>query len=300
MKDIISGHAFDHNKKMTEGFIKSRIVRGGSNKIEQVMRTAGCDPLNPSAAVAVYLAEATGKVNTAKLVLAGTMPHFELSDISSIFPDAPKTASMKFDNINLTSLRFMTSQMATRWSPDSEFSWSLLVDGLDEEGQPERVTISPKNFPKYKVSNICMRVMAQPISVEKMKITIGIAPVPYKSLEKTNDFDDIGFPMVEVNTFTVDIFPQEDKDTNHGIGVQPYILAREELNILPTSADIKAAVCDLLASSIMPTSKKSTKRWLETISKGEWSARESSKEWLSPLDSDKDSFKDDVSGKNLK
>lgn len=300
MRDIITGRAFDHNKKMTEGFIKSRIVRGGSNKIEQVMRTAGCDPLSPSAAVAVYLTEATGKVNAAKLVLTGSMPGFEISDISSIFPDAPKSASMKFENLNLTSLRFMTSQMATRWSPDSEFSWSLMVDGLDEDGQTERVSISPKNFPKYKVSNICMRVLAQPISVEKIKITIGIAPVPYDSLKKTDNFDNIGFPMVEAHTFNVDIFPQEDRDTSHGIGVQPYILTREEPKDLPASAEIKSAVCDLLASSIMPTSKKSTKRWLETITKAEWSARESSKEWPSPLDSDEESPDEDVSGKNIK
>ena len=83
-----------------------------------------------------------------------------------------------------------------------------MVDGLDEDGQSERVAISPKNFPKYKVSNICMRVMAQPISIDKMKITIGIAPVPYESLKKTNDFDNIGFPLVEIHTLNVDIFPR--------------------------------------------------------------------------------------------
>jgi hypothetical protein len=93
------------------------------------------------------------------------------------------------------------------WSPDSEFSWSLMVDGLDEDGQSERVAISPKNFPKYKVSNICMRVMVQPISIDKLKITIGIAPVPYESLKKTNDVDNIGFPLVEIHTLNVDIFP---------------------------------------------------------------------------------------------
>ena len=56
MRDIITGSAFDHNKMIQEGFIKSKIVRGGSSKVEQVMRTAGCDPLTPAAAVAVYLA----------------------------------------------------------------------------------------------------------------------------------------------------------------------------------------------------------------------------------------------------
>ena len=39
---------------------------------------------------------------------------------------------------------------------------SLMVDGLDEGGQPERVATFPKNFPKNKVSNIGMRVIAQP------------------------------------------------------------------------------------------------------------------------------------------
>ena len=75
--------------------------------------------------------------------------------------------------------------------------------------------VSPKNFSKYDVNNISMRVMAQPISAEKMKVTIGIAPVPYDKLKKTNNFDDIGFPMVEVNSFSVDIFPKEDDETSH-------------------------------------------------------------------------------------
>ena len=95
------------------------------------MRSAGWDPLTPSAAGSVYVLD-TGKVNAAKLILAGTMPNFEIDDISSIFPNSPKSASLKFENLNLNSLRFMTSQMSTRWIPDTEFSWSLLVDSLDE------------------------------------------------------------------------------------------------------------------------------------------------------------------------
>ena len=105
---------------------------------------------------------------------------------------------------------------------------SLMVDGLDEGGQPERVATFPKNFPKNKVSNIGMRVIAQPVSFKKMKITIVIAPVPYEALKKTNDFVNIGCRVVEVHTFNVDIFPQEDKDTNHGIGLQPYILTQQD------------------------------------------------------------------------
>ena len=304
MRDVISGRVFDHTKRMTGDLIKSRIVRGGSGKVEQVMRAAGCDPLTPSAAVSVYVLD-TGKVNAAKLVLAGTMPNFEIKDVSSIFPNAPKSASMKFDNLNLNSLRFMTSQMSTRWIPDSEFSWNLMVDGLNDEGASERITISPKNFTKYDVANISMRVMAQPISADKIKVTVGIAPVAYDALKKTDNFDAIGFPLVEVNTFTVDFFPLEDANTNHGIGVQPYILMTKgdiETNTMPESADIKTAVCDLLASSTMPSAKKSTKRWKEAIEKNDWKARESSKEWPTPIDSgdELEPNSEDVSGRKTK
>ena len=123
MRDVINGRVFEHKKRMKDDFIKSRIVRGGSGKVEQAMRSAGCDPLTPSAAVSVYVID-TGKVNAAKLILAGTMPNFEIEDISNIFPDSPKSATIKFENLDLTSLRFMTSQMSTRWIPDTEFSWS--------------------------------------------------------------------------------------------------------------------------------------------------------------------------------
>ena len=302
MRDVISGRVFEHKKRMKDDFIKSRIVRGGSGKVEQAMRSAGWDPLTPSAAVSVYVVD-TGKVNTAKLILAGTMPNFEIEDISGIFPEAPHSATMKFENLNLNSLRFMTSQMSTRWIPDTEFSWSLMVDGLDEEGAAERIMVSPKNFARYDVNNISMRVMAQPISADKMKVTIGIAPVPYDTLKKTNNFDDIGFPMVEVNSFNVEIYPREDDDTSHGIGFLPYILSRSDSDVavMPTSTDIKTTACDILASATIPSVKKSTKRWKESIAKNDWTARESSKEWPSPLDSEDEVTADeDISGKEIR
>jgi hypothetical protein len=49
--EYLTAEIFNHNKKMQEGFIKSRIIRGASNKVEQVMRTAhpicwcGCVPV---------------------------------------------------------------------------------------------------------------------------------------------------------------------------------------------------------------------------------------------------------------
>ena len=42
----------------------------------------------------------------------------------------------------------------------------------------------------------------------------------------------------------------------------------------------------------MPTAKKSTKTWQETIAKNDWTARESSKEWPQPLDSDEEDEED--------
>ena len=41
MRDIISGRVFEHKKRMKDDFIQSRIVRGGSGKVEQTMRSAG-------------------------------------------------------------------------------------------------------------------------------------------------------------------------------------------------------------------------------------------------------------------
>ena len=49
-----------------------------------------------------------------------------------------------------------------------------MADGLNDEGASERITISPKNFPKYDVANISVRIMAQLISVDKLKVTVGI------------------------------------------------------------------------------------------------------------------------------
>ena len=280
---------------MKEAFIKSRIVRGGSSKIEQCMRTAGWEPLNPSAAVAVYISEKTGTINAAKLVLVGSLEKFSI-DAATLFPSAPDNSTIEFGNINLGAHRFMTSQMATRWIPDSDFTWTCYVDGLNQDSQPEKVPISPANLGKYNLSPISLRILAQPISVSKIKLTIGIAPVPHKTILKQDDSGDVVFPIIEIHSTNVDIFPPETKDDHHGIGFQPYILDMRKDDsdgTLPASSDIKSFACDLLARATMPTSKRTRKTWEDSIAKGDWSARDSSKVWPSPMESDEEEDRDD-------
>ena len=75
------------------------------------------------------------------------------------------------------SRQFMSSQIFTKWIPDSEFSWNLFVYGKNEQNDNKRISVAAN---KYHVSNICLRVSAQPISMEK--IMIGISPVSYSDL----------------------------------------------------------------------------------------------------------------------
>ena len=77
-------------------------------KVEQSIRSAGRNPLNPSAAVAMYISEKSGRINAAKLVLAGSLEAFEV-EAKSIFPEAPEDSVIVFSNLNLNSLRFKTS-----------------------------------------------------------------------------------------------------------------------------------------------------------------------------------------------
>ena len=100
--------------------------------------------------------------------------------------------------------------MSTTWIPDSEFSWNLFVNGKNEQNEYKMVSVSAKNYEKYHVSNICLRVSAQPISMEKIKVMIGISPLPHNDLRKNDQFDEIGFPIIDITTMIVDIFPQED------------------------------------------------------------------------------------------
>ena len=288
MRDAISGRVFEHNRRMTESFIKSRIVRGGSAMIEQTIRSAGWDGLSSVATVAVYIKENTGTVNTAKIVLSGTMEGFTLDNISHIFPDAAEGSKMVFGNINLNSLRFSSTQMSTKWIPDTEFNWKLVVSGLNAKGEQEEIAVGPKNFSQYNVTNIAMRAYAQPINAKNFKITIGIAPIPYADLKKTQLFDDLGFPLIEVNTFIVDLHPIEDPSDRYGIGFKPFLLEtrKGDQGPLPSSSSIKSATCDLLGRSIMPTIKKTRKTWEDSITKKDWTARLSSKEWPTPLESD--------------
>ena len=51
--------------------------------------------------------------------------------------------------------------------------------------------------------------------------------------------------MLEVNTFTVDIYPQNDSNYDFGIGILDKC-EENDSNVLPSSSEIKNAVCDLL------------------------------------------------------
>ena len=75
MREFITGAVFRHHKRMKDTFIKSRI-----------------------AAVAVYVAEKTGKINSTKLVLAGTLESFKI-EARQIFPEAHEDANIVFANI---------------------------------------------------------------------------------------------------------------------------------------------------------------------------------------------------------
>ena len=140
MRDLISGKLFEAKKKMTDNFIAS-----------------------------------SGRVNAAKLVLAGVMPSFDIPDITGIFPKAPEGASMSFGNLDLNGLQFMSSQMSTKWIPDSEFSWNLFVNGKNEQNVDERVSVSAKNYEKYHVPK-SFGSTTQPISMEMIKVIICISP----------------------------------------------------------------------------------------------------------------------------
>ena len=109
--------------------------------------------------------------------------------------------------------------------------------------------------------------------------------------------------MMEFATIQLDIFPLETATLNHGIGFLPYILDLRADDItmpLPSSGNIKSVACDLLSRAIMPTIKKSRKTWDEAMLKGAWIARESSKVWPLPINSDDETNEtDNISGDNL-
>ena len=181
MREFITGAVFRHHKRMKDTFIKSRIVRGNS-------------------------AKKTGKINSAKQFLAGTLETFEI-ETKQIFPDAPEDANIVFANINMNSFRFKASQMTTKWVADTEFTWTCYVPGLDESGNVSEVPVSEPNLAKYKLSNISLRVNAQPTSATTIKLTLGVAPCALASLQNIADYDNNGFPMIEIITASVDIYP---------------------------------------------------------------------------------------------
>ena len=80
----------------------------------------------------------TGQVNSTKLV----------QDISHIFPKSTEGAAIHVGNLDRNSLKFMSSQMSTRWIPDTEFVWNLLLERLDEQGHKSMVTVSAGNLTK--------------------------------------------------------------------------------------------------------------------------------------------------------
>ena len=135
------------------------------------------------------------------------------------------------------------------------------MEGLNQQSQPAKVSVSLANHSKYNLTAISLRILAQPISATKIKLTLRVAPVPHKTILKQDDSSDVGFLIIEVHHATVDIFPPENKDDHHGIGFQPYIL---------------------------DMSKRTRKTWEDSIAKGDWSVRDSSKVWPSLMESDEE------------
>ena len=96
------------------------------------------------------------------------MPGFEIQDISHIFPKSTEGAAIHVGNLDRNSLKFMSSQMSTRWIPDAEFAWNLLLERLDEQGHKSMVSVSAGNLTKHNVNNTSLRVSAQPVSTENL------------------------------------------------------------------------------------------------------------------------------------
>ena len=78
------------------------------------------------------------------------------------------------------------------------------------------------------------------------ELSFGAAPCSLETLKAIADYDNIGFPFVDINMVTVDIFPIEEPKDKHGIGFSPCNLEsrREETDISEvSSSEIKSVIC---------------------------------------------------------
>ena len=136
----------------------------------------------------------------------------------------------RFDfRFNMNSFRFKASQMATKCVANTEFTWTWYVHRWKYLWGP--------NLAKYKLSNISLRVNAQPTSATKIKLTFEVAPWALASLKNIADYNNNGFPTIEIITTSVDIFPVED-DEDHHHRLQTFCTRHEEIRSWAVRADI--------------------------------------------------------------
>ena len=83
------------------------------------------------------------------------------------------------------------------------------------------VSVSRADLHTYDANALSFRAHAQPINAEKVKLTLGVAPMDIDEIIKHQVQDNIGCPMMEFATTQLDIFLLETATLNHGIGFLP-------------------------------------------------------------------------------
>ena len=69
-----------------------------------------------------------------------------------------------------------------------------------------------------------MRVYAKPVTAEKLRVTLGIAPISYEELKRTTIFEDAGYPQID---------PLDVKDPNDHHGIDTRKLEQTAENCTP-------------------------------------------------------------------
>ena len=71
------------------------------------------------------------------------------------------------------------------------------------------VSVSRVDLHTYDANALSFRAHAQPINAEKVKLTLGVAPMDIDEIRKHQNQDNIVCPMMEFTTIQLDIFPLE-------------------------------------------------------------------------------------------
>ena len=305
---FIEGPIFKHHQPLSLESMQGLTIQGTNGAFKDLVRSYDRDTNALTIGVGLEI-NTVGDITGSRLLMCGTLPEIKISTVD-LYPDAPTPGKIVFSKTDLGNWIMPNGMLTSMWSrrEDNAINWAIKMT----TGGRSKTIKFPKHG-EYGFGDAVFRVNVQPMTSEKAKVSLAVAPVSGEELNRIVNHGSRKFPVIGLGEFEASIFPREDDGQNLGLGLQPIFIIRSgdtgpvdvDTVQYPTSMTAKEATVLLLQNSTKPHEKLNARKWLEAIEMEDFVAEKTSPIWPSPRVEDMAATTDssasiDTDGKKLK